>query len=465
MPISFEPAQPFAPGINAAFGAAETWSRNLPALTQLYGQGNRLAFESGQADADRRLRASLAHAEFDERERLQTQALQFRQREGADELAQRRGEAIARMQPSERDLFLAQNENLQQTAAQEARLQQQQQMAQLQASLQQQELSFKENIRLQEMRNRLAEVMSADFLSDEEKMQAAFLLKTNIDPLELRQRNAQTQKLELAKQQMADQMAFQRVLQSGDQQAITQAFGSRVIPADPMSGRPAGYINSKGDWEPLGSGGGKAAEDKPFDNANALKQAQAEADVAYPPRPDEITGKPSRTEENVSYMQQVWQRLRGEFDQTRMGRQQQGPAQGMRPPQQQAAPPAPGSVPAMHPRTGNVMKPYKVGEPETPEQKRVVAIYGDMRDRMRYWVGRSNVPEKLPEYEAHMDELLRLDAAYGSPAGMPEAVRARYNEIRSVFDFEPIPKDKPPATPGPIQGANPFNRGPLSKIF
>lgn len=252
MPIRYEPPQPLAPGLSAAYGAAEVASRNLPAIASLYANRNRLEAEAGQFQAQLAQRAALSDQATNQRAAEFGAEVSGRGREFAQQLTERRAEYAASREPGPRDYFLAQAEQ-----AQQAR------RAELQNWLSQQEVGQAEQVRLQRMQNSLAEVMASPTLQPHEKEALALQIRTGIDPVKQR----------LERQQGERQIALtDQAVQQGERikkQELRQAeldaktFDQRTAYVDDGAGGRVGFFQkSVGEWAPIPRERGEGGEAK-----------------------------------------------------------------------------------------------------------------------------------------------------------------------------------------------------------
>lgn len=161
MPIVFAQPDPMAPDVQAAGGAAEQWSRDMPSLARLYEAAMQGQTQASIAAAHISQQAAAAHSATVEQANARADALQEQARQ-----------FDVSQQASPKDVFHAQ-----------AQFAMQQQQAQLHAWLNQQDLSQAEAMKLQRMQNAVGEIMADPNLSDEEKTNMAMQLKTGIDPL------------------------------------------------------------------------------------------------------------------------------------------------------------------------------------------------------------------------------------------------------------------------------------------
>lgn len=193
--ITFEPPQPFAPGLSSAYGAAAVAQQNLPLVAQQYARNQALQVEAQQQQAA--LRAQAAQA--DQRANLgyaQLGAQVGEQgREFAANLSERQHEFAASREPSARDAFLAQ------VAGEQNR-----QRAELQAWLSNQEVGQAEQLRLNRMQNSVSEVMADPTLTAGEKSALVTQLRTGIDPIRQRLETQQAQHLQKQNDQIDDQL-------------------------------------------------------------------------------------------------------------------------------------------------------------------------------------------------------------------------------------------------------------------
>lgn len=271
MPIIFDQPAPMAPGIVAAGAAAQQFSRDMPSLAGLYETAMRTATEASAQGAAISQRAA---ADYGRNYNAAT----------ADEGdRQLRGEMFtAQQQPSARDLFMANQQ-----------MQMQQQHAQLAAWTQGQELSQREVMRLQQLKQAVGTVdeqQQNGQITPEEADQYKMMLKSGIDPLDQRLKAAKVQQQQQVAAAMMHQNAQQTSMEGMDSAQRAKQFETRTIPA--TDNHPAGWLDHKGDFQPFEKGG-KAGAEKPIDYMAATQHAESalkaeeaaamKADTSYKP--------------------------------------------------------------------------------------------------------------------------------------------------------------------------------------
>ena len=226
MPIVFRGPDPVAPEIASAYGAAQVSQQNLPQLAQQYAQQAQMAqqrslqtaqlgLQAREGDLNRMTQgANIIHDDAARQQALQQQNQQFFTRINAEQ------DQVA---------FQAQA-----AAARQA------QAAQLLAWVNQQDLSQKEKMRLERMRNAIGEVNSlvaSNQLTPEEAQNYLVQLRTGIDPLEQRARASQARMYEQHAKQYEAQVAMQTKAQ-----AATAAYMAELQNTLPMQKGPNGEM-------------------------------------------------------------------------------------------------------------------------------------------------------------------------------------------------------------------------------
>ena len=277
MPIVFQSPEPVAPAASSAYGAAEIGSRNNAVLAGLYGQAAQINMQS----------------------RLGTAELAFRQAASRSHENTVRGVARQERDEQAREFDQA---RLDRQAAQEfearADVAKQQQKAELTDWLNGRELSQKEEARLRQMNNAVADIQGDNNLSSEEKVAAVAKLRTGIDVYEMRRQKALAQQAEAHAaeyQKQADIVTKAEVETAAAHKAAAEAGHTTMVHRDPKSGIPELWF-----WDPgkrvwynpsTTAGGAKGGAEKPpagtttageFDWAHHVKQAEQEALAAFP---------------------------------------------------------------------------------------------------------------------------------------------------------------------------------------
>ena len=213
MPIVFEPPQPVAPWLSYAGGEGQALLQGTPMLAHAYAQRAHMAAMGGGSD----LAAQLANAQ-----RMQ-QARQF-----ADTLAERRTEFQGGL--DQQTYALAVHQQMQ-ANQQQAELIQNRQRAELSAWVQGQELTQKEQLRLQQERAAVGEVLNDPNLTSEQKQELVLQLRTGIDQKTQRLKQAQIEAMTAQKNEMVEQAKVRTAL-LGEQQkfdAMTLEEKTKVI--------------------------------------------------------------------------------------------------------------------------------------------------------------------------------------------------------------------------------------------
>lgn len=318
MPIVFETAQPFAPKISEQFGAAQQWNQIAPLIQRQY-----------EAAAERRSRESIATANN------QTQASAVSAGLEARNIAQ------------QRDI--------------EADMQARQYQAQAQMEMQQREQQFdlmrmqipisrQEEMQNQARMNGLVEIErmeKANLMTKEQAADARYELITGINAFQRRQQYQQAQHY---KQQA--QLETQRFDLANKNQMTAEAAQAELAKkgvyswyeTDPRTGETHFnvYNPKTGEiYNPRSAGGRGEAKEQTvsqyadpsggFSYAKALKEAKAEAEVAYPVMKNE-EGRDSNADARAKYMQEVVDKY---ADQHRSGMEQKARVTA---PQQNIAP-------------------------------------------------------------------------------------------------------------------------------
>ena len=436
MPIVFETPQPFSPAIAEAYGRAQVSARTTPQIVEQRSQDVRSSQANMQANYDRaaaidrqnysniqgalRQQGELTDNEYDRasRERMQTRALGFEQ---------------------------AQQEAAMQARANEvnARHQQQAQMAQLEQELAVEALSKREEGELSRLKNTYAEVMRDPTLTEQERPMVAEMLMGKIGPLQARQRLALAQQQEEHARVYQQQAQIQAETQNMTQAQLASKFQTRtVMQQNPVTGEQHyGWIDSKGDFQEFE--GAKAAKPpEPFDIAKGAKDAQAEADLAYPPTLSESTepgqrGKEVRSEANRAYATKVFERERG--------------AHAAK--QKPAAPPVPTppTPPGQGPPQGwtpEEQRPFRRHTPEsmTPRQADQV---GKIEQRLEEVRSRPDLNDtQRYEFSTALNGIVNILETFGSIEAAPEKAQEEAKKHGEKLKNLPPPPMRPPTAVG-----------------
>ncbi len=447
MPVVFEQAAPMAPEIQAAGGAAEQWSKDMPSLARLYEtamQGQTQASIAGSHNATQLAAAQLGESGRDSA--------------SANALAEHAREFNQSRQVSPHDVFQAQQQQAMQ-----------QQAAQMHAWLQGQELSQAESMRLQRMQNAVGEVQADPNLSDEEKTNLAMQLKTGIDPL--RQR-VEMQKAKLEQQQVEQAMhanAQRQSMENMDSTSRAAEFQKRVLTIpNPQTGEPEQfYTDHKGDLQaiPFGGGKGGAASEKAdaavMDKLTkyeqhamdmAMKQQKADLDAWETKRqatvaagkddPGPMPGKSDVGTYMKAYLEEMpgYSDLRAQLA-SRQSRGQAAPVASPGATPQGAAPPPTAPAPPPVVQQGNQpvdtqtlkpLQPFDWTKPDTmaPAQKQWIGRLSGIRNDIS---GRKDIPEKQRwAAEDAVTDMKELLARHGSYSKMTSEEKAKYDAAERV---------------------------------
>lgn len=345
MPIVFRGPDPVAPEIAAAYGAAQVSQQNLPQLAQQYAQ----------------------QAQMAQQRNLQTAQLGLQAREG-DLNRMTQGANIVRddaarqqaLQQQNQQAFARINAEQDQTYFQaEAAAARQRQGAELQAWLNQQDLSQKEKMRLERMRNAIGEVeslVSSKQLTEEEAANYMIELKTGIDPIQHRLQAEHARKWKEQADQAAKVAKVQADIGKMTAEEQVKYLKSSIIPLGEgffaerqLDGTfKSVYHPPPKEEKPAASKPGPFQYDRPFQYSDYQKEAEAEADVRFPVLPNAAgTVKDINAVARAEFRQQLIEGYKAAHVARQHG--QQGPGGGQ---QQGAAQPE--------------EKPFAIGSP--PEQ-------------------------------------------------------------------------------------------------
>jgi hypothetical protein len=326
MPIVYATPEPFAPGISSAYGAAEQFSRDAPAII---GAASHAADIQAQANA-RADQMRFAYAQANAESQDRRAALYGRSQEMNANREQQALDIGATLTQRNDEALLEAN----------TRMLQQQQGAVLQNWLNGQDLSQKESMRLQQMKAAVADVQASN-LPNDQKMDAILKLKTGIDPLEQRlntskqrlmksqadENEAQTAMLAQRTTTMAkvnSMTAPDRIHDALTPEAQAEIDSQNLNPFERDAAIKAAKRAGKFDRftiEPDGSmkhvpRTKETAAEKPFDVAKAVKNAQHEAELAVPADETSLEGKPKLSAERLQkrneYATKVFERIRAE---------------------------------------------------------------------------------------------------------------------------------------------------------
>lgn len=444
MPIDFEPAAPAATNASVGYGAAEQSAKDLPTMASIYAQAAQLN-QHGQL-------AGLA--------------------------AQQQGQQAA-MQGQLQDKGLQQQQygHDQQTALGYAQMQQHSadldRHAQNQAWLQQQDLSAKEVMHLNQMRNAIGEVMANDKLDDDTKNDLLFKIRTDIDPLDRRQKQQQ-----IKHQQQQDQLIDMQLQREASHRATQAEFEARMMtggqnwawyPDDNGKRHPLVQNPKTGFWyNPLlanagdkggGGGGGPGGGDTFKQETATRKEWQAAHKDATSQVSAWMKGTadpkgPGSPEFDQAVDALMTKRgfgadLNG-YVNARLGRNPQQPAAAAGQSQPDPA--------AARAEVAKRNPPFDIGKPDaaTPEQQDLVRSWTQVKADRIAGIGD---PAARASYEQNADLALSLLARFGSRAGMPDDAGQQYDAIKTALRGLPVAQKPAPD----LSPREQLNRGELVK--
>ena len=430
MPIVFQQPEPFAPQISMAYGAAEQGRAAQAQMAQLYAAQGQMTHQARQAQADRESAGNAANYR-----NLQTALLAAPEAEVARGRLQLARQAHQdSLMPTEADAFQAHAA----AARQQAAFQQQQQMAELEASLQRQALTHREEIRLQQQKTALAEVQTDPLLSKEEKQAVSLMLKTGIDPLEVRQRNAQLETRKLQMEQQKQAMAFQTALMEGSGAQMAAAIQKRIVNIpDGQGGVTQGWVDFEGRLNEIPRP--KEEKVKMKSEAEIHKEAKEIAEARHPATTVSDQGKEVLTSELLAARAQELPKVVAELRA-----------------EQQAA-----NTITRGTRTGGAPSPIAEGaqafNPEgdtlTQAQRNLVAVY---KADLAQIEGNNDVDKPIRVQTATaLKDAFKILTAHGHPDLMSPPVRERYFMLLRLAETG---KPRPPAPAAPAATAQPAGR-------
>lgn len=306
--------------------------------------------------------------------------------------------------------------------------QQRQAQMRLHADLQNVELSQTEAVRLQRMRQAVGAVNADDSLAPDEKASLIQQLQTGINPLQQRVAAARVKQEEVQTQMMLGQAQKVAALQSATGATRAALFESQV------HRRPDGndyFVDSKGDLKLLEKPdpvkGEKVKPPEPFDWAKELKQAEAEAAVAYP--------VPAKAEDDANagkrreYMQRVMDRRQAEHAGQQRAQAQAEPAASP-PPANPAVPQPPArQVPQAERRPFNIDDPDSIPPAARPFRDDYMKQVRDVDGLPTH-----TPPEVKTELKMLATDMAQLVAAAGSPEAMSDAELRAFAAARKKFE-------------------------------
>lgn len=243
MPVVFEQPAPMAPDVTEGGGMATQFSHDLGPLVSLYNNqaSNRQAGRNAAIAAGAHMQSAMIGAQVAEDQQATQDSMHAAAIQQADRHDQMQAAIASQQMAHQRD------------------------MAMLHADLATQELSQKEQMRLGQMQTALSEVMNDPTLTEQERHDAAMMLKTGIDPMVMRQRTAQAKKIEEQGRMVEEQNKRQAQFETADAATRAQLFKSRqFVVEDPVTGEKFGaYFGFDGKDHPLSELRGKVeAHDK-----------------------------------------------------------------------------------------------------------------------------------------------------------------------------------------------------------
>lgn len=286
MPINFQPASPFAPNINANFGAADQYNRIYPQLADLYASAGRNITQASAQTAQNFTQGNIASAENQTRRTLQGFQID------AEEMQQRR----------------------QIEAQREAQQRQQQfelQRMMIPISRQEQMEQTRRIDGLAEIERQLADRT----LTPEQAGDARYELMTGINRFQQRQQMQQADLRKAQEAQINQEMANITKAQAAQEDFYLKLAKNGVTIQDVLDSstgktRPLAYDPKTGKlYNPFLEHMGKQSEVPEYDWAKALKDAKAEAEAAYPVQKDKDEEIRVSKERN-DYIQRIMERDR-----------------------------------------------------------------------------------------------------------------------------------------------------------
>lgn len=229
MPITFAQPEPMAPEIQAAGGRAQIMQQNNQTLARLYETAMQGDTQASIASAHNATQAGIAHGQ------------QVASATAAEEQnALRRQEFQAQQQPSERDQYLM-----------AARMQEQEQHAMLQGWLQNQQMTQAEVMQKQKLENGLGglqEALQNGTIDQGEFNTGAMMLKTHLDPLNVKAETQMAKQMQQQKQMALDAEAQGMSIEQLHAQQRAKDFEKGVIRREDGS---QWYLDPKGALHPL----------------------------------------------------------------------------------------------------------------------------------------------------------------------------------------------------------------------
>jgi hypothetical protein len=425
-------------GVAVGYGALQQYMRDrqfaLERQQVVGNQGlqaaslNQRAREAAQDAAQNQQRLQLAamqassDAQFRQQQALQ-QAYQFEAGRGDrayefDTQAQQRAYEFEQgLVPSERDQFLAD----QQQAAQ-------QRSAELRVWADRQEIGQREEVQLKELKRKVGEIEAMPW-SRQEKDEALSIVKTGIDPLERRAAQTQISRMEQQSKLVEEQAKKAAALENEVQAIRSQGVEQRIKQVTLPSGEKVNVmVQPDGKMDLIQ--GSRTQQQKPIDEAALWGEAQKMVLDQY---------KARGVEGDRLNDQQLLKDVRGQFELLRLlkgaqgGQPQPGPAPGAGGgvPGPGAPPPLPG-VPGAEPPPfvpepqGRAIDPYDAGT-QTPEQGEITKSLIQAGNR----IAEADLPPERRDQLIQLQQAaLELYARFGSLDAMPPDAREAFDGIK-----------------------------------
>jgi hypothetical protein len=404
---------------------------------------------------------------------------------GAEQAAYGYGQlqTILATQPTQKDVFAAQQQAQRQQYAAQVQQQQadqqfqqqqtlQQQRADIQTQLAQAQLSQGETLRMQRLQNATDYVDNDPSLADEEKEQLKLQIRTGLDPLKQRQQKAQTLASELQLQQVQQQQALSEAMGIEGDSARSQSWMRRNSFVDPTTNIRYGqdqHGNLHGQFDP------DTGAYVPFDlmrQREANSQHSRDQEDRQRQHDEELEDKQriARQTQLGTSLDHAEGAVRGEVqhyrDRLPTNPNQQLPdfiqrelnrrggdakiddlsAEDMN---QLVGSEAQSRVQRTHGHlfqsqgqaatSQETPRPFRAGDPDSqaPEQKRAVSTFVLMRQRLAAARtlpdGTAMTPDDRRTHVQEIDALQRQLEQYGTPAAMPPAERRSYEQKANEY--------------------------------
>lgn len=453
MPIVYAQPDPMSPAISSQYGAAQQFSQDAPSIIGARTAAARMQQDAQQEEARLALSRQVADAQAQDRRAALYTGSQIAQ-------ADRQQQAMNVGAALENRLDLQSMEGQQ-------RIAQIQEHAAASEWLNRQDMTQREAMRLQKLKAAVDEVKSSR-LSPEMKDAAILKLRTEIDPLEMRMKQTMTRQAEMRGQMMEAEMARAKRVELQNQQfeaeAKKQGMGI-LMWADPETGKPHPLIQNPktGVWyNPLSGGTGGASSAaastvKPFDVAEARKQAEARAAVEYTPDGlfDPSTGKKRDTAEQIARREarvsELVQQAERAHNASNNPQQQQA---------QQQEQPRPDLPPGLVPGRTAVeslenTRDYLNERIDDPKTRRVfnTAIEDGIKMLVKSKGYANMTPDEKVQYDGHSRTVSEIMKSIAPPD----------QSARAAGQAMAVPPNAGPPV-APRRSANPFNVGPLRRL-